>query len=321
MVARSAYAQLNYSRPLLAVTTVAMTLTYLAAPVLAIFASYPANAVAAAAWALMTFVFLPILHFYRHVSALGRRFALDRRGLFGVHAQFGVPALAGQGRNMERAQSGPCSEAMTIAANIDASKTEHDENFPVASLLITPRLRVADLELLPLCPGRRRYRRPPEPFREQKFEGLDALEDTLLGKSDKAKAALPLRRVLAERGLAPTHPLDLLTAFRADVTKRRYANWVELMDYCRYSAMPVGRFVLDLHGEDEFTWAYSDPLCAALQVINHLQDCAKDYCALDRVYLPLDMMKAQGTSVEALASAKASPALQACLRSIASKAG
>jgi predicted PurR-regulated permease PerM len=65
MVARSAYAQLNYSRPLLAVTTVAMILTYLAAPVLAIFASYPANAVAAAAWALMTFVFLPILHFYR----------------------------------------------------------------------------------------------------------------------------------------------------------------------------------------------------------------------------------------------------------------
>jgi len=78
--------------------------------------------------------------------------------------------------------------------------------------------------------------------------------------------------------------------------------------------------VLDLHGEDEFTWAYSDPLCAALQVINHLQDCAKDYCALDRVYLPLDMMKAQGTSVEALASVKASSALQACLRSIASKA-
>ncbi len=118
----------------------------------------------------------------------------------------------------------------------------------------------------------------------------------MLGKSDSAKAALPLRRVLAETGLAPTHPLDLLTAFRTDVTKRRYANWDELMHYCRYSAMPVGRFVLDLHGEDRSTWAYSDPLCAALQVINHLQDCAKDYRALDRVYLPLDIMAAQGTT-------------------------
>ncbi len=98
----------------------------------------------------------------------------------------------------------------------------------------------------------------------EKFAGLDELEDTLLGRTDAAKKALPLRRVLAERGLPPTHPLDLLRAFRADVTKRRYADWAELMDYCRYSAMPVGRFVLDLHGEDRSVWAYSDPLCAAL---------------------------------------------------------
>lgn len=221
---------------------------------------------------------------------------------------------------MERTQSDSCSEAMTIAANIDASKTEHDENFPVASLLITPRLRSPILSFYRFARAADDIADHPGLSESTKLEGLDALEDTLLGKSDKAKAALPLRRVLAERGLAPIHPLDLLTAFRADVTKRRYANWIELMDYCRYSAMPVGRFVLDLHGEDEFTWTHSDPLCAALQVINHLQDCAKDYCALDRVYLPLDMMKAQGTSVEALASAKASSALQACLRSIASKA-
>ena len=101
--------------------------------------------------------------------------------------------------------------------------------------------------------------------------------------------------MLEERGLAPTHALDLLKAFRADVTKRRYGEWDELMHYCRYSAMPVGRFVLDLHGEDRSTWAYSDPLCAALQVINHLQDCAKDYRALERVYLPLDMIAGQGS--------------------------
>ena len=113
--------------------------------------------------------------------------------------------------------------------------------------------------------------------------------------------------MLAERELATEHPLDLLTAFRSDVTKRRYASWDELMRYCRYSAMPVGRFVLDLHGEDRSTWAHSDPLCAALQVINHLQDCAKDYQALDRVYLPFDIMAAQGTTVEALGFPKAEP--------------
>jgi squalene synthase HpnC len=208
---------------------------------------------------------------------------------------------------------------MTLAALIDPSKTEHGENFPVASYLIAPPLRAPILSFY-------RFARAADDIADHpglseciKFEGLDALENTLLGKSDAAKSALPLRRVLAERGLAPTHPLDLLTAFRADVTKCRYANWDDLMHYCRYSAMPVGRFVLDLHGEDRSTWTFSDPLCAALQVINHLQDCAKDYRALDRVYLPLDIIAAHGASVEALDAPTAEPALRACLRVVAGK--
>ena len=208
---------------------------------------------------------------------------------------------------------------MTIAPDLDASKTEHGENFPVASLLIAPRLRPHVLSFYRFARAADDIADHPTLSESSKFARLDALEATLLGKSDSAKAALPLRRVLAERGLPPTHPLDLLTAFRADVTKRRYANWDELMHYCRYSAMPVGRFVLDLHGEDQSTWAYSDPLCAGLQVINHLQDCAKDYRELDRLYLPLDMMAAHGTNVDALAETRASPALLACLRAIAAK--
>jgi squalene synthase HpnC len=208
---------------------------------------------------------------------------------------------------------------MTIAPDLDASKTEQGENFPVASLLIAPRLRPHVLSFYRFARAADDIADHPTLSESSKFARLDALEATLLGKSDSAKAALPLRRVLAERGLPPTHPLDLLTAFRADVTKRRYANWDELMHYCRYSAMPVGRFVLDLHGEDQSTWAYSDPLCAGLQVINHLQDCAKDYRELDRLYLPLDMMAAHGTNVDALAETRASPALLACLRAIAAK--
>jgi squalene synthase HpnC len=208
---------------------------------------------------------------------------------------------------------------MGVAPDIAASKTERGENFPVASLLITPRLRPLILSFYRFARAADDIADHPTLSESSKFERLDALEDTLLGRSDGAKAALPLRRVLAEKELAPTHPIDLLTAFRADVTKRRYANWEELMHYCRYSAMPVGRFVLDLHGEDQSTWAYSDPLCSALQVINHLQDCAMDYCELDRVYLPLDIMAAHGTNAAALAEPRATPALGACLRAIAAQ--
>jgi squalene synthase HpnC len=208
---------------------------------------------------------------------------------------------------------------MTIAAKIDASKTERDENFPVASRLIAPRLRAPILSFYRFARAADDVADHPALGESEKFVRLDALENTLLGRSDAAPDALPLRRVLAERGMAPTHPLDLLTAFRADVTKRRYADWAELMHYCRYSANPVGRFVLDLHGEERSTWTYSDPLCSALQVINHLQDCAQDYRNLDRVYLPLDMLQGHGTGVEALAAPQATPALLASLRSIAAR--
>jgi hydroxysqualene synthase len=210
---------------------------------------------------------------------------------------------------------------MTLAVDIDATKTEHEENFPVASFLIAPSLRAPVLSFYRFARAADDVADHPSLSESDKFARLDALEDTLLGRAEIAREALPLRRVLAERGLAPTHPLDLLTAFRADVTKRRYANWAELMDYCRYSAMPVGRFVLDLHGEARESWTYSDPLCAGLQVINHLQDCGADYRALDRVYLPLVMLEAHGTGVEALAETEASPALRACLVSIAGRTG
>ena len=69
----------------------------------------------------------------------------------------------------------------------------------------------------------------------------------------------------------------MLRAFKLDATKLRYRDWDDLMEYCRYSASPVGRQLLDLHGESRDTWPPSDALCSALQVLNHLQDCAADY--------------------------------------------
>ena len=119
--------------------------------------------------------------------------------------------------------------------------------------------------------------------------------------------------------MPPRHALDVLIAFRMDVTKLRYENWDEVIHYCRYSAMPVGRFMLDVHGESTSTWAASDALCAGLQINNHLQDCGKDYKDLNRVYLPRDALAAAGASVEALGQKPASAPLLQCLHSLAAR--
>ena len=79
---------------------------------------------------------------------------------------------------------------------------------------------------------------------------LDGLDAALTGRGPADPEAEPLKAAIAERGLPPKHALDLLDAFRMDATKLRYADWHELMHYCSLSAMPVGRCVLDVHGED-----------------------------------------------------------------------
>ena len=95
---------------------------------------------------------------------------------------------------------------------------------------------------------------------EAKLARLAEIEATLKAEDDRVPEAVRLRMALAERGLDTTHILDLLRAFRRDVTKTRYADWADLMDYCRYSAAPVGRFMLDVHGESRATWPASDAL-------------------------------------------------------------
>jgi hydroxysqualene synthase len=122
-----------------------------------------------------------------------------------------------------------------------------------------------------------------------------------------------LRRSLLETGVDFAHARDLVSAFRQDAVKGRYADWAELMGYCDRSAAPVGRFLLELHGENRRHFVYSDALCNALQVINHLQDCADDYRDLDRVYLPGDWLAEEGETVEALSRPRASPGLRRVL--------
>jgi phytoene/squalene synthetase len=82
------------------------------------------------------------------------------------------------------------------------------------------------------------------------------------------------------------------------------------MAYCRFSAAPVGRFLIDVHGESERAYPASDALCAALQVLNHVQDIKDDYRLRERIYLPSQWLKAEGCVLEQLAADRASPALR-----------
>src|ERR1700723_375888 len=208
---------------------------------------------------------------------------------------------------------------MNDASTLRSGKGHRDENFPVASWLIAPRHRgpilafynfvrtaddIADHATLPAA---------------EKLKLLDRLDAGLAGKDDSDAVAVRLRSEMATHNLSPKHAQDLLAAFRLDVTKLRYRDWDDLISYCALSAMPVGRFVCDVHGESRAVWPANDALCAALQIINHLQDCKEDYRNLDRVYVPQDGLAASGASVEQLGAARASPALRDCLHRLAER--
>ena len=213
----------------------------------------------------------------------------------------------------------PVGVTMTGAAELRSGKGHHDENFPVASWLIRPRHRAPILAFYEFVRVADDIADHPSLSVSDKLALLDRLEAGLVGAAEPEPAAARLCAILAERGLSPLHAQDLLTAFRQDVTKLRYRDWDDLIHYCSYSAMPVGRFVLDVHGESRATWRANDALCAALQIVNHLQDCGADFRNLNRVYIPQDALARHGATVAALGATKASPELQRCLRDLAER--
>ena len=209
---------------------------------------------------------------------------------------------------------------MISATEARSGKSHRDENFPVASKLIRERHRGPILAFYRFVRAADDIADHKDLKPQEKLAMLEALDAALTGNGPSDPEAEPLKAALAERGLSPRHALDLLDAFRMDATKTRYADWAELMHYCSLSAMPVGRFVLDVHGEDpQATWRSSDFVCAALQVVNHLQDCADDYRNLNRVYLPLDTLAHPGARVEDLGADAASPALKAVIAHLAER--
>ena len=192
-----------------------------------------------------------------------------------------------------------------------SGKGRGDENFPVGSFLIRRDLRPHVHAFYCFARNADDIADNPQLSSDDKVRRLARMGEILEGApGDDSPAASAMRQSLAATGTTAQHCHDVLRAFTLDATKLRYRDWDDLMEYCRYSASPVGRQLLDLHGETRDCWPASDALCSALQVLNHLQDCGDDYRNLDRVYLPLDLMSEAGIAVTALSARTSSVGLR-----------
>ncbi|MEM6624031.1 MAG: squalene synthase HpnC [Pseudomonadota bacterium] len=194
-------------------------------------------------------------------------------------------------------------QTATDAIETPTGKGAGDENFPVASWLVARHLRGHVARFYAFARAADDIADNPDLAPKDKIRRLDAFEAGLDG-TGPAKA-MRLAESLAQTDVPDRHARDLLAAFRQDAVKSRYASWDELIGYCELSANPVGRYLMDLHGEDRALWAPSDALCTVLQILNHLQDAQKDLAQMDRVYVPLDMLAAQGLTVDVLHETRA----------------
>jgi hydroxysqualene synthase len=168
------------------------------------------------------------------------------------------------------------------------------ENFPVASLLVAPALRRPVLQFYFFARTADDVADSPTLSAAEKLARLDRMELALLRADPVEPAACAVAEVERLFRAGVEQARQLLSAFRQDVEKRRYADWDELLAYCRQSADPVGRFLLRLHREPASMEDAADALCTALQVLNHLQDLKRDRLELDRIYLPEPWLAAAG---------------------------
>jgi len=208
----------------------------------------------------------------------------------------------------------PPARAKQVPPAVEAwsGKDRGDENFPVGSVLIARNLREHVHAYYAFARNADDIADSPALSPAEKLARLDAMADVLAGgEDDGAPSARRLRLSFEASNVPDIHARELLIAFKRDATKTRYASWAELADYCRYSAAPVGRFLLDLHGEGHETWPASDALCASLQVLNHVQDCGKDLRDLDRCYVPQNWLAEAGLATDDIARGETVPALRA----------
>lgn len=193
----------------------------------------------------------------------------------------------------------------------------HYENFPVASLLLPARLREPVAVIY-------RFARSADDFADEgdspageRLARLqtyrDALGEIAAGRTPNEPLFRELARIVAAHRLPLGLFHDLLDAFSQDVTQQRYADYPELLEYCRRSANPIGRLLLHLFERtSEENLRDSDAICSGLQLTNFWQDVALDY-AKQRVYLPRDEMARFGVDETQIAQARCDGAWRALI--------
>ena len=198
------------------------------------------------------------------------------------------------------------------AAETPSGKGAGDENFPVGSFLLPKHLRPHVAKFYAFARAIDDIADNESLAPEEKVRRLRAFDAALQGEAGygaEYEKAHALRQSMAETDVTTKHGSDLIAAFVLDAEKLRYADWGELIGYCQLSANPVGRYLLDLHGEDPAGYGYSDALCTVLQIVNHLQDCGDDRRALDRVYVIESWLKEEGGAIDDLDASASSTAL------------
>ena len=180
------------------------------------------------------------------------------------------------------------------------TKNYKQENFPVGSWLLSKKIRSQMLIFYKFARAADDIADSPNLNSKEKIRRLDLFVKAIQSNDIKIYKVENLKKVCIKNKIKINHALNLLKAFKQDAVKKRYKNWSELINYCKYSAVPVGRFVIDLHKERKISYKYSDPLCIALQILNHIQDCKEDYNKVNRVYLPLTFLKKHNVKLQQL---------------------
>jgi len=170
----------------------------------------------------------------------------------------------------------------------------HYENFPVVSFLIPKKLRKHVAIIYWFARTADDYADEGSFSAGKRLEKLNNFEyrtkQLLIGKAE-SDYEIALANTISKKNLTTENFYNLIKAFRQDVIKNRYENFDEVIDYCKHSANPVGRLILelfDIRSEEAFN--YSDKICTALQLTNFLQDVSIDY-KKGRIYLPKDEME------------------------------
>ena len=211
-------------------------------------------------------------------------------------------------------QSHPINQAYQYCMHMVHS---HYENFPVASLAIPKHLRRPISAIYAFARSADDFADEGDLTPDERLYKLEEY-DIKLQHINEPSAAEPIFIALAHT--IETHHLpvqlfhDLLTAFKQDITKKRYANFVEVLAYCKNSANPIGRLLLHLVDQaSEENLRQSDAVCSALQVINFLQDIEQDYRENNRIYLPQDEMSQFSVTEDHIKQQNCDQALQSLL--------